>query len=40
VRIVFDSDTMTKSDVHKALDRLSEHLQRKKAHVATVYLPW
>ena len=39
VRIVFDSDVMTKPDVRKALQRLVEHLQRKGARVAAVYLP-
>lgn len=39
VRIVFDSDVMTKSEVRKALERLTEHLQRKGAHVSVVYLP-
>jgi len=39
VRIVFDSDVITKPDVRKALDRLIEHLHRKGAHVTAVYLP-
>lgn len=39
VNIVFDSDVMTKHQVREALDRLTEHLQRKGAHVAAVYLP-
>jgi hypothetical protein len=39
VRIVFDSDVMTKAQVRKALERLTEHLQRKGAHVVAVYLP-
>lgn len=39
VRVVFDSDVMTKAGVRKALERLREHLQRKGAHVAAVYLP-
>jgi len=39
VRIVFDSDVMTKPPVRKALDRLTAHLQRKGAHVVAVYLP-
>jgi hypothetical protein len=39
VHIVFDSDVMTKSGVQKALERLTEHLQRKGAHVDAVYLP-
>jgi hypothetical protein len=39
VRIVFDSDVMTKPAVRLALNRLTEHLQRKGATVAVVYLP-
>jgi hypothetical protein len=39
VRIVFDSDVMTKAEVRAAIDRLTENLQRKKAHVTAVYLP-
>ena len=39
VRIVFDSDVMNKLSVRKALERLTEHLQRKGAHIAAVYLP-
>ena len=39
VRIVFDNDVMTKPQVRQALDRLTEHLQRKGAHVTAVYLP-
>ena len=39
VRIVFDSDAMTKPPVSQALDRLTEILQRRKAHVAAIYLP-
>lgn len=39
VRIVFDSDVMTKPQVRQALERLKEHLQRKGAHVGVVYLP-
>ena len=39
VRIVFDSDVMTKPQVRQALERLTEHLQRKGAHVVAVYLP-
>jgi len=38
VRVVFDSDVMTKSQVRQALARLTEHLQRKQAHVSAVYL--
>ena len=36
---MFDSDVMTKPQVRKALDRLTEHMQRKGAHVVAVYLP-
>ena len=39
VHIVFDSDVMVKPEVRKALQRLTEHLQRKGAHVDAVYLP-
>jgi Domain of unknown function (DUF3854) len=39
VRIVFDSDVMYKTEVSKALERLTVHLQRKEAHVSCVYLP-
>jgi Domain of unknown function (DUF3854) len=39
VRIVFDNDVMTKPQVRQALDRLTEHLQRRGAHVTAVYLP-
>jgi hypothetical protein len=39
VRIVFDNDVMTKLQVRQALSRLTEHLQRKGAHVTAVYLP-
>ena len=39
VLIVFDSDVMTKGEVRQMLLRLTEHLQRKKAHVGAVYLP-
>jgi hypothetical protein len=39
VRIVFDSDIMHKPEVRKALERLTEILQRKGAHVSAVYLP-
>jgi len=38
VRIVFDSDVMTKRQVRAALDRLTAHLQRKGAKVRSVYL--
>ena len=39
MNIVFDSDSMTKPPVQKALERLTEHLQRKGALVNRVYLP-
>ena len=39
VRVIFDSDVMLKAAVRLALDRLTEHLQRKGAHVTAVYLP-
>ncbi|MBA3766291.1 MAG: DUF3854 domain-containing protein [Acidobacteria bacterium] len=39
VRIVFDSDVMFKTGVRQALERLTEILQRKGAHVSCVYLP-
>ncbi len=39
VRIVFDSDIMDKPGVRQAMERLTEHLQRKGAHVGAVYLP-
>jgi len=39
VRVVFDSDVMTKRQVHQALDRMRDHLQRKGAHVTAAYLP-
>jgi hypothetical protein len=39
VHIVFDSDVMLKPQVRQALIRLTEHLQRKGAHVTAVYLP-
>lgn len=39
VNIAFDSDVMTKPSVRMALERFTEHLQRKGAHVAAVYLP-
>jgi Domain of unknown function (DUF3854) len=39
IRIVYDSDLLTKAGVRQALARLTEHLQRKGAHVAAVYLP-
>lgn len=38
-RLVFDSDYSMKSEVRQALDRLTEHLQRKGANVSVVYLP-
>lgn len=39
VYLVFDSDVMTKAGVRQALDRLAEHLKRKRAMVSVVYLP-
>lgn len=30
---------MTKPEVRAAIERLTENLQRKKAHVTAVYLP-
>ena len=39
INIVFDSDVMTKPPVRAALDRLTEHLQRRGATVNAVYLP-
>jgi len=39
VRIVFDSDVMSKPEVKQALDTLTLRLQRKGAKVEVVYLP-
>jgi putative DNA primase/helicase len=39
VRIVFDSDVMTKPQVQQALERLTEHLRRRDASVRHIYLP-
>lgn len=39
VRIVFDSDVMTKSQVREALERFTAMLHNKGAHVQHVYLP-
>lgn len=39
VRIIFDSDMNRNPNVRAAMERLKEHLQRKKAHVSAVYLP-
>lgn len=39
VRIIFDSDVLNKSSVKDALKRLSDHLLRKGASVAALYLP-
>ena len=39
VYLVFDSDVMTKQGVRQALERFTEHLQRKKAHIRHIYLP-
>lgn len=39
VRIVFDSDVMTKPEVKQALEVLTQRMQRKGAMVQAVYLP-
>ena len=39
VNIAFDSDVMQKPSVRKAIDRITEHLQRKESTVGRVYLP-
>lgn len=39
INIIFDSDVMIKPQVRLALDRLTEHLQRRGATINTVYLP-
>ncbi|HEX8197590.1 MAG TPA: DUF3854 domain-containing protein [Pyrinomonadaceae bacterium] len=39
VRICFDSDIMQKPEVRKAMERLTEHLERKGAICSAVYLP-
>jgi hypothetical protein len=39
VRIVYDSDVMVNPKVRAALERLTEHIQRKGGMVRTVYLP-
>ena len=39
VYLVFDSDVMSKSGVRAALERLTEHLKRKRAAVHVIYLP-
>jgi len=39
VYLAFDSDVVTKVSVRQALERLSEHLRRKGAHVLLVNLP-
>lgn len=39
VRIVFDSDLSSNPGVRAALERLTENLQRSRAHVAAVFLP-
>ena len=39
IRIVFDNDLMQEPAVRKALERLTEYLQRKGAHVHAVYFP-
>lgn len=39
VYVVFDSDVISKSSVHQALQRLTEHLRRRKAEVFHIFLP-
>ena len=39
VYIAYDSDVMTKSEVHSALARLAEVLKSRGAHVRYIYLP-
>jgi len=39
VYIVYDSDVMTKKEVHEALRRLSQALKRRAAHIRYIYLP-
>lgn len=39
VYIVYDNDLITKTQVRLALDRLTEHLKRRGAHVSHIYLP-
>ncbi len=39
VHIVFDSDVMTKREVHVALGRLQSLLKQRRANVSFVYLP-
>jgi hypothetical protein len=39
VIICFDSDVMTKKQVHKALERLKNFLESRKAKVSLIYLP-
>jgi len=39
VYMVCDNEVMTKPQVKKALERHTEHFQRKGAHVVVVYLP-
>jgi len=39
VRIVFDSDVMTRPEIRQALDLLTQRMQRKGAKVEAVYLP-
>jgi hypothetical protein len=39
VRIVYDNDVMVNLKVRAALERLTEHLQRRGSHVRAVYLP-
>lgn len=39
VYLVFDSDVMTKQGVRQALERFTDHLQRKQASISHIYLP-
>jgi hypothetical protein len=39
VRIIYDSDVMVNTKVRAALERLTEHLQRRGSQVRAVYLP-
>jgi hypothetical protein len=40
VYVAFDSDVMSKAEVHAALVRFKALLERRKARVYVVYLPW
>lgn len=39
IRIVFDNDLLLKPSIRQALERLTEHLQRRSAQVTAIYLP-